>query len=87
MTTLLVVGGGKMGEALVGGLLAAGFAEAADVVVIEPVRGPPRRAGRQPSLGWSWPPRSTTCTTPCPPTAVVAVKPQQVAEVSAGPWA
>ena len=42
MSELLVVGGGKMGEALVGGLLAAGFAEPSQVVVIEPVEA--RRA-------------------------------------------
>jgi pyrroline-5-carboxylate reductase len=39
MTKLLVVGGGKMGEALLGGLLAAGWATSADVVVVEPDAG------------------------------------------------
>jgi pyrroline-5-carboxylate reductase len=34
---LLVVGGGKMGGALVGGLLAAGWAPAEDIGVVEPV--------------------------------------------------
>ena len=34
---LVVVGGGKMGEALVAGLLRAGWAEAAQLVVAEPV--------------------------------------------------
>jgi pyrroline-5-carboxylate reductase len=33
---LLVIGGGKMGEALVGGLLAAGWAGLGDMLVIEP---------------------------------------------------
>ena len=37
MARLVVLGGGRMGEALVGGLLAAGWAEAGDVVVVEPV--------------------------------------------------
>lgn len=32
-----MVGGGKMGEALVGGLLASGWADAAELVVVEPV--------------------------------------------------
>jgi pyrroline-5-carboxylate reductase len=33
---LLIVGGGKMGSALLGGLLRCGWAEASDVVVVEP---------------------------------------------------
>lgn len=37
MVRLVVIGGGKMGEALVGGLVAAGWAEAGDIVVVEPV--------------------------------------------------
>jgi pyrroline-5-carboxylate reductase len=36
MTALVIVGGGRMGEALVGGLLAAGWAPA-DLAVVEPV--------------------------------------------------
>ena len=39
---LLVVGGGKMGEALVGGLLAAGWAQPGEILVIEPSKA--RRA-------------------------------------------
>ena len=34
---LVVMGGGRMGEALVGGLLASGWAAAADVVVVEAI--------------------------------------------------
>ncbi|MBV8961152.1 MAG: NAD(P)-binding domain-containing protein, partial [Actinobacteria bacterium] len=34
---LVVMGGGRMGEALVGGLLASGWATASDVVVVEAV--------------------------------------------------
>jgi pyrroline-5-carboxylate reductase len=37
MVELQVIGGGRMGEALVGGLLAAGTVAAADVLVVEPV--------------------------------------------------
>jgi pyrroline-5-carboxylate reductase len=37
MSTLLIVGGGKMGGALLGGLLRAGWADASDVTVIEPL--------------------------------------------------
>ena len=39
MTKLLVVGGGKMGEALLGGLLAQGPLVPADVAVVEPHEG------------------------------------------------
>jgi pyrroline-5-carboxylate reductase len=35
--TLLIVGGGKMGGALLGGLLASGWAEAAQIAVAEPL--------------------------------------------------
>lgn len=80
MTTLLVVGGGKMGEALVGGLLAGGFAEAADVVVAEPYE--PRRA----ELAERFPGLVLVAGVDhlhdaVPADAIVAVKPQQVAEV------
>lgn len=36
MTKLVIVGGGKMGEALLGGLLASGWASPSDIVVVEP---------------------------------------------------
>ncbi|MEZ5139406.1 MAG: pyrroline-5-carboxylate reductase [Acidimicrobiales bacterium] len=36
MTKLLVVGGGKMGEALVGGLIAGGWAPPGELAVVEP---------------------------------------------------
>ena len=36
MPNLLIVGGGKMGGALLGGLLRSGWAELADVAVVEP---------------------------------------------------
>lgn len=36
MTKLVVVGGGKMGEALIGGLLAARWCDPTDLVVVEP---------------------------------------------------
>src|SRR5258707_10897521 len=38
---LLVMGGGRMGEALVGGLVAAGWARSGDIVVVEAIE--PRR--------------------------------------------
>ena len=37
MSSLLIVGGGKMGGALLGGLLRSGWAGVADVTVVEPV--------------------------------------------------
>ena len=37
--SLLVVGGGKMGEALLAGLLRSGWAAAGDLVVVEPLDG------------------------------------------------
>ncbi|MDP1803922.1 MAG: NAD(P)-binding domain-containing protein, partial [Acidimicrobiales bacterium] len=39
MTRLVVLGGGKMGAALVSGLLASGWAEAEEILVVEPVSG------------------------------------------------
>jgi pyrroline-5-carboxylate reductase len=70
---LVLVGGGKMGEALLSGLLAAGWATQAEIAVVEPVE--PRRkerAGRFPDLhvGTDVPPGSSG--------AVVAVKPNDV---------
>ena len=37
MSSLLIVGGGKMGGALLGGLLTSGWIDPADVAVVEPV--------------------------------------------------
>jgi len=48
MHQLVIVGGGRMGEALLGGLLAAGRAPG-DLAVVEPV------AGRQRALGERFP--------------------------------
>ncbi len=39
MVKLVIVGGGKMGEALLGGLLASGWASAGELVVVEPDAG------------------------------------------------
>lgn len=75
MTKLVVIGGGKMGEALLGGLLAAGWASADEVAVVEPDGA--RRATlieRFPGLaGWSQPAMADG--------AVLAVKPQMIPEV------
>ena len=37
MVVLQVIGGGRMGEALVGGLIRGGTVSASDVLVVEPV--------------------------------------------------
>ncbi len=77
MTRLAVVGGGRMGEALLGGLLGAGWAEPEDLVVVEPVAG--RRdelATRYPGVGLSEEPVAADG-------VVVAVKPDQVESVCA----
>lgn len=74
MVELLVVGGGRMGEALIGGLVAAGRTTKA-IAVVEPVAE--RRAElaeRFPGLGVLGEPVAADG-------AVVAVKPQQVPEV------
>jgi pyrroline-5-carboxylate reductase len=49
VSNLLIVGGGKMGGALLGGLLRSGWADVADVVVVEPV------AERREELGVEYP--------------------------------
>jgi len=79
MKKLLVVGGGKMGEALVGGLIGAGFASAGDVVVAEPFEA--RRAelaSRFPGIVLVAGVADVDAQVAA---AVVAVKPQQVPEV------
>jgi len=75
MTKLVVVGGGKMGEALVGGLLAAGWADTAAITVVEtdPAR---RRALAEQFDGLEVVDRAVAAAG-----AVVAVKPHHVADV------
>src|SRR5690606_1378942 len=78
MTDLLVVGGGKMGEALIGGLIAPGWAGPAALAVVEPAA--PRRdalADLFPGLVLV----ADMADAPAATAAVVAVKPDQVAEV------
>src|SRR4051812_3388595 len=76
MSALQIVGGGRMGEALVGGLLAAGWAQPADLTVVERIGS--RRAeleDRFPGLRVGGDVGSSD--------AVVAVKPGDVAGVCA----
>lgn len=71
----MVVGGGKMGEALVGGLLASGWAEPGDLAVVEPDdRRRAELADRFPGLEVSADPVAAAG-------AVVAVKPPLVPSV------
>jgi pyrroline-5-carboxylate reductase len=75
MTKLLVVGGGKMGEALLGGLLASGWAEPAEVAVVEP------DAVRRDVLAARYPGLTLTAEPVAAEGAVLAVKPQMIAAV------
>ncbi len=69
---LAVVGGGKMGEALVAGLLAAGWAEAAELAVVEPV------ARRREELAERFPGLGVSADVGWADGAVIAVKPADV---------
>lgn len=77
-TKLVVVGGGRMGEALIGGLLASGWAQAAEVVVVEPIAA--RRAelaGRFPGIELLAAPDGRQADG-----ALLATKPAQICEVA-----
>src|SRR5688500_685522 len=70
--SLVIVGGGRMGEALLGGLLGAGWAQPADLCVVEPV--PARRE----ELAASCPGVAVLDEPVAADGAVVAVKPGDV---------
>jgi len=69
MTKLLVIGGGRMGEALVGGLVEAGWAPAAEIAVVE------IDAGRRAELEAGHPGLVVVAEGVAADAAVVAVKP------------
>ena len=69
---LVIVGGGRMGEALVGGLLAAGWAAAEELLVVEPL------ASRRSELAGRFPGLAAAATMAPADGAVVAVKPADV---------
>jgi pyrroline-5-carboxylate reductase len=73
---LVVVGGGRMGEALAGGVLSSGWAEAAGVVVVE--LAPRRREELSAGLGRRFPALTVTDEIPACAGAVLAVKPGDV---------
>ena len=75
---LTIIGGGRMGEALLGGLLAAGWAPPADLGVVEP--DPQRRQ----TLAERYPGVRVTDTVGPSEGAVIAVKPGYATEVCAG---
>ena len=75
MTKLVVVGGGKMGEALLGGLLAGGWATADEIAVVEP------DPARQSVLSRRFPGLTVVAEPVAAEGAVLAVKPQMIAEV------
>lgn len=70
MARLLVIGGGRMGEALVGGLVAAGWAPASDLAVAEV------DAGRRQELAASLPGLEVVADVGPASDVVLAVKPQ-----------
>jgi pyrroline-5-carboxylate reductase len=72
MTRLAVLGGGKMGAALVSGLLASGWAKAEEMLVVEPV------AGRRDELATMHPGLGLAAEVGEAEGAVVAVKPADV---------
>ena len=74
MTDLVVVGGGKMGEALVGGLVRSGWAPGA-ITVVEP------HAPRREELEAAHPGLVVVAEPVAAAGAIVAVKPQHVVEV------
>jgi pyrroline-5-carboxylate reductase len=69
---LVIVGGGRMGEALLGGLLAAKWAEPGELAVVEPV------AARRDDLGARYPGVTVTAEPVAAAGAVLAVKPADV---------
>jgi len=77
MTKLVVVGGGKMGEALLGGLVSSGWAEPDELAVVEPV------AARRAELVARFPGVAVEAAPIAADGAVVAVKPQFVTAVCA----
>ncbi|WP_421121464.1 pyrroline-5-carboxylate reductase [Aquihabitans daechungensis] len=77
MTKLLVVGGGKMGEALLGGLLASGWAAPSDVAVVEP------DAARRDVLAERYAGIAVVAEPVAADGAVLAVKPQMITDVCA----
>lgn len=77
VTRLVLIGGGKMGEALLAGLLAAGWADPQDLAVVE------RVAERRAELSAAFPGVLVTDTPVAAQGALIAVKPDDVASACA----
>src|SRR4051812_38653048 len=77
MTRLQIVGGGRMGEALIGGILAAGWGEPSDVRIVE------ASASRRSELEQLFPGALVTTTPSTADGTIVAVKPGDVTSVVA----
>lgn len=75
---LVVVGGGRMGEALVGGLVASGWAEPGELAILEVVEA------RRSELAARFTGVDVRADVPAADAAVVAVKPADVAAACAG---
>jgi pyrroline-5-carboxylate reductase len=73
---LVVMGGGRMGEALAGGLLRSGSVPAADLVIVEKIA--PRRDEIAAGLVAQYPGLTVTDRIPAAAAAVIAVKPGDV---------
>ncbi len=77
-TTLQMIGGGKMGQALIGGLLSAGWAEPSELAVVEVL------AEQRTRLSAAFPGVQVIDAPLSAVDAVVAVKPHLVTEVCSG---
>ena len=75
MTKLQIVGGGKMGEALLGGLLASGWASANEITVVEPVQA------RRDQLVETFAGLNVSANVVASDGTIIAVKPQLVGDV------
>lgn len=73
---LQIVGGGKMGEALLGGVLSSGWAESSGVAIVEP------NAERQAELIDRYPGLTVSGDVHAEVDAIIAVKPQHVSTVA-----
>jgi len=73
---LQIVGGGKMGEALLGGVLASGWAQPGDVAVVE------LDADRRAALATQHPSLVIRASVSSAEDAIIAVKPQYVGDVA-----
>ena len=77
MTRLQIVGGGRMGEALIGGILSSGWAEATDLRIVE------ASSARREQLASLFPGAEITTEPGAADGTIVATKPADIAAVTA----